>query len=32
MSKPQKLSIDLKEHIIDFNKSGKSLGAISKQL
>ena len=32
MGKSKELSIDLKEHIIDCNKSGKSLGAISKQL
>ena len=30
--KSKELSIDLKEHIIDLNKSEKSLGAISKQL
>ena len=28
----EELSIDLRENIIDLNKSGKSLGAISKQL
>lgn len=32
MGKSKELSIDLKEHIIDCNKSGKSPEAISKQL
>ena len=32
LSHKQELSIDLKEHIIDLNKSVKSLGAISKHL
>ena len=32
MGKSRELSIELKEQIIDLNKSGKSLGAISKQL
>ena len=32
MGKSKELSIDLKEHIIDLNKSGESLGFISKQL
>ena len=32
MGKSKELSIDLKEHIIDLNKSGKSLEAISKQI
>ena len=32
MEKFKELGIDLKEHIIDLNKSGKSLGAISKKL
>ena len=32
MGRSKELSIDLKEHIIDLNKPGKSLGAISKQL
>ena len=32
VGKSKELSIDLEEHIIDLNKSGKSLEAISKQL
>ena len=32
MGKSKEFSIDLKEHIIDLNKSGESLGTISKQL
>ena len=32
MEKFKELSVDLKEHIIDLNKSGKSLGDISNQL
>uniref|UniRef100_A0A3B1IFP7 Transposase Tc1-like domain-containing protein n=1 Tax=Astyanax mexicanus TaxID=7994 RepID=A0A3B1IFP7_ASTMX len=32
MGKSKELSVDLKKRIIDLNKSGKSLGAISKQL
>ena len=32
MGKSKELSTDLKKGIIDYNKSGKSLGAISKQL
>uniref|UniRef100_A0A8C6KMD7 Tc1-like transposase DDE domain-containing protein n=1 Tax=Nothobranchius furzeri TaxID=105023 RepID=A0A8C6KMD7_NOTFU len=32
MGKSKELSMDLKKQIIDLNKSGKSLGAISKQL
>ena len=32
LEKSTKLSIGLKEHIIDLNKLGKSLGAVSKQL
>uniref|UniRef100_A0AAQ4PBH1 Sleeping Beauty transposase HTH domain-containing protein n=1 Tax=Gasterosteus aculeatus aculeatus TaxID=481459 RepID=A0AAQ4PBH1_GASAC len=32
MGKSKELSMDLKKRIIDLNKSGKSLGAISKQL
>ena len=32
MGKSMELSIDLKDHIIDLQKSGKSLAAISKQL
>ena len=31
VGKSKELSIDLKDHIIDLNKSGKSLGAISQQ-
>lgn len=32
MGKSKELSIDLKEYIIDLNKSGETLGTISKQL